>query len=178
MNYYFARGFSGGGSHSSFSSHSYSSSRSSSTRTSTRTSTKGGSRTSTRTSTRSTPTSGARGRAATTHLSTSTIGGRRVTGGRTVSNQHFYHYSAPAGSVVYYRQSSALDYLPWIYLFSQHNSPNNPQAIVVQPDGRQIQTQQAKHVDGMYIFEILIGLVLVAAILFGLWKIIKKARSL
>ena len=57
-----------------------------------------------------------------------------VVGNNGYSPRFTNGYSAPAGSVVYYPQHSALDYLPWIYLFSQ-NSPANDAVTVVQPDG-------------------------------------------
>jgi hypothetical protein len=82
-------------------------------------------------------------------------------------SQRFNGYEPPAGSVVYYPQHSALDYLPWIYLFSQ-NSPANDQATVVQPDGKEVKAEPEKGVDGLAIFNwivlILMGLGLIALV--------------
>lgn len=92
-------------------------------------------------------------------------------------------YAAPAGSVVYYRDNSAsaLDYLPWIYLFS-HNNPATPaaqQATIVQPDGKQVEAKPAQEgVDGLAILNwiLLIGIVLgiIWGIMWGVNKLSTK----
>lgn len=87
-------------------------------------------------------------------------------------------YSAPAGSVVYYPQHSFIDYLPWIYLFSQ-NSPSNDSATVVQPDGKEVVAKpQAEGTDGLAVFNwiilILLGLGLVALVIYLVNKFTSK----
>lgn len=120
---------------------------------------------------------GAKGKAATTKPKQTTINGHRLREPVTVTHQHFYHYSAPAGSVVYYPQYSPMDYLPWIYLFSQ-NSPQHQQAVVVQPDGKQVQVTPQKGVDGMLIFNwILLVVVALAAIGGIVWLVNKKTQK-
>lgn len=90
----------------------------------------------------------------------------------------FSGYSAPAGSVVYYPQHSGLDYLPWIYLFSQNNSPHNDQATVVQPDGKQVVAEPVKGADGMYIFNWIFLIVICIAVLVGIvWGINKLTKE-
>lgn len=88
----------------------------------------------------------------------------------------FNGYTAPPGSVVYYPQHSALDYLPWILLFSQ-NSPSHDQAMVVQPDGKQVVAEPPKGIDGMVIFNWVIVILFLVAILGGIvWLVNKKTQ--
>lgn len=82
-------------------------------------------------------------------------------------------YSAPPGSVVYYPQHSMIDYLPWVYLLSQQ-SPATDQAMVVQPDGKQVVAEPERGVDGMAIFNwILLVLIIVAVIAGVVWGVNK-----
>lgn len=90
-------------------------------------------------------------------------------------------YSAPAGSVVYYPQHSALDYLPWIYLFSQ-NSPAKDQATIVQPDGKEMQAQPVQEGgDGLAVLNwfilIVMALAIVGGIIWGVNKVITKREE-
>lgn len=89
-------------------------------------------------------------------------------------------YTPPAGSVVYYPQHSALDYLPWVYLFSQH-SPQNDSATTVQPDGKQVTAQPVQEgVDGLAVFNwillIVIALAIIAGIVWGINKVTTKDK--
>lgn len=87
--------------------------------------------------------------------------------GDTGYNQRFHNYDAPVGSTVYYPRSSVLDYLPWIYLFSQ-NSPANQDAVVVQPDGKEVQAEPVKEgVDGLAVLNWIILIVLAVAVIAG-----------
>lgn len=87
-------------------------------------------------------------------------------------------YSAPSGSVVYYPQHSFVDYLPWIYLFS-HNSPQNDHATVVQPDGKEVDVKpEPQGVDGLYILNWIILIVIALIILGGIvWAVDKFYKS-
>lgn len=77
-------------------------------------------------------------------------------------------YSAPAGSVVYYPQHSFIDYLPWIYLFSQ-DSPAKDQATIVQPNGKEVAAQPVQEgVDGLAVFNWLLLIVMVIAVIGGI----------
>lgn len=89
-------------------------------------------------------------------------------------------YTAPAGSVVYYRDHSFIDYLPWIYLFSQ-DSPRNDQAVIVQPDGKEVAAQpEPEGVDGLLILNwiilLVIALGLIAGVVWGVYKWQEKKR--
>jgi len=83
-------------------------------------------------------------------------------------------YSAPAGSVVYYPQHSALDYLPWIYLFSQ-NSPANDSATIVQPDGKEVVAKpEPEGADGLAVLNwfilILLGIGAIVLVMYLITK--------
>lgn len=83
-------------------------------------------------------------------------------------------YSAPAGSVVYYPQHSALDYLPWIYLFSQ-DSPQNDSATVVQPDGKEVVAKpEPEGADGLAVLNwfilILLGIGAIVLVMYLITK--------
>jgi hypothetical protein len=83
-------------------------------------------------------------------------------------------YSAPPGSVVYYPQHSALDYLPWIYLFSQ-DSPQHDQAVIMQPDGKEVQAPPVQEgVDGMVIVNWIILVIIIAAVCAGIVYLVNK----
>lgn len=87
-------------------------------------------------------------------------------------------YTAPVGSVVYYPQHSFIDYLPWIYLFSQ-SSPHNDQVTVVQPDGSEVTTKPEEGgVDGMLIFNWILLVLMAAAVIAGIvWAINKLTKK-
>lgn len=100
-----------------------------------------------------------------------TIGGKTYSGKGSVVDSNYQPkfsggYSAPAGSVVYYRQNSFLDYLPLWYIMS-HDS--HKEAVVQTPDGKE-QTVKEEGTDGMYVFNwiltILVGLGLIAGIVY------------
>lgn len=100
-----------------------------------------------------------------------------VTGVDGYSPRFTNGYSAPAGSVVYYRDTSFFDYLPWIYLFS-HNNPATPAgqtATIVQPDGKQVQAKpEAGGTDGLAIFNWIILILLAAgSIALVIWLVNK-----
>lgn len=87
------------------------------------------------------------------------------------------NYSAPPGSIVYYRDTSFIDYLPWIYLFSQNNpaTPAGQSATVVQPDGKQVQAKpQPEGTDGLAILNwIILVLLLGGLIVLIVWLVNK-----
>lgn len=87
-------------------------------------------------------------------------------------------YTPPAGSTVYYPQHSFVDYLPWIYLFSQ-DSPANDHATVVQPDGKEVTAPPVTEgADGLAIFNwvLLIAIIIgiIGGIVWGVNKLTKK----
>jgi hypothetical protein len=68
-------------------------------------------------------------------------------------------YTAPAGSTVYYPERSFIDYLPWIFLFSQ-SMDSHREVVVETPDGQQ-QTQQEEGLDSMYVINWIVSILLV-----------------
>lgn len=86
-------------------------------------------------------------------------------------------YSAPAGSTVYYRDTSALDYLPWIYLFSQDNpaTPQGQTATIVQPDGKQVEAKPVPQgTDGLAVLNWFLLIMIIAGIIGGIiWGVNK-----
>jgi hypothetical protein len=86
------------------------------------------------------------------------------------SSQSFRRgYVAPAGSQVYY-QSSPWDWLPF-YFLATHGS--HQQAVVVQPDGKEVKVEEPG-IDGMYVFNwivvILLGLGLIGGIMYLVYR--------
>lgn len=102
-----------------------------------------------------------------------------IVGANGYTPQFTTGYHPPAGSVVYYQDHSAIDYLPWIYLFSLgNNSPRNDQATVVQPDGKQVTAEPVKSgVDGMFILNWIILIIIVLAIIGGIVYLINKVTN-
>lgn len=88
-------------------------------------------------------------------------------------------YTPPAGSVVYRENNSALDYLPWIYLFSvMGDSPRNDQQTIVQPDGKEVQAKPVQQgVDGLLILNWIILIIIVAAIVGGIVWLVNKLTN-
>lgn len=88
-------------------------------------------------------------------------------------------YSAPAGSVVYQENNSALDYLPWIYIFSMGgDSPRNDKEVIVQPDGKEVQAKPVQEgLDGMLIFNWIILILLAGAVIAGVVWVVNKFTS-
>jgi hypothetical protein len=87
-------------------------------------------------------------------------------------------YVAPANSVVYYPSHSALDYLPWIYLFSQQHSPQHDSATVVQPNGREVKVEPVKEgTDGMAVFNWIIMILLAVGTIVGIVYVINKLTT-
>lgn len=86
-------------------------------------------------------------------------------------------YTPPYGSTVYYPQHSALDYLPWIYLFSQ-DSPQHDQVTIVQPDGKEtMATPEAGGVDGLAVFNWIVLVIMALAIIGGIvWGVNKISQ--
>ena len=83
-------------------------------------------------------------------------------------------YAAPAGSVVYYRDSSALDWLPFYLIMNSNNQ--HREAVVVQPDGKE-QIVKEEGTDGMYIFNWFITIAFIVAIIAGIVWLVNKRTS-
>lgn len=172
MMQYLAKGSSSSSSRSSSGSKSSSSSKSSTSKSTPKTATPSKPKASTKPSAGSRVTDGSRPKAVTGT-------NKKYGDGHRVSDTYqprFNGYTAPPGSVVYYPQHSPLDYLPWIFLFSQ-SSPSHDQAMVVQPDGKQVVAEPPKGVDGMVIFNWFIIIVFLALLLGGIvWLVNKKTQ--
>lgn len=86
----------------------------------------------------------------------------------------FKNYNAPEGSVVYVPQHDFGDYIFWYYLFN-HNSPRNDQATVVQPDNKQVTaTPERGGVDGMFVLNWVILIIVVLAIIGGIVYLVNR----
>ncbi len=90
-------------------------------------------------------------------------------------------YVAPPGSVVYYPQHNFIDYLPWIYLFSQ-NSPSQDKTVIVQPDNKEVQAQPVQEgVDGPAVFNwillIAIFIAIIGGVVWGVNKLTTRSKS-
>lgn len=83
-------------------------------------------------------------------------------------------YRPPEGSVVYVPQHGVGDYIFWYYLFN-HNSPRNDQATVVQPDNKQVTaTPERSGVDGMFVLNWVILIIVVLAIIGGIVYLVNR----
>lgn len=91
----------------------------------------------------------------------------------------FKNYSAPAGSVVYYPQHSAMDYMFWMYIFSHNHSPRYDQATVVQPDNKEVTVPPEKGgIDGLLILNWIIMIAIILAVVAGIiWLVNKLTRK-
>lgn len=102
---------------------------------------------------------------------------RGVVGDNGYSPRFTNGYVAPAGSVVYYPQHDAFDYLPWVYLFS-HDSPQNDKVTTVQPSGKEVVAQPVPEgTDGLAVFNWLLLIIIGAAILSGIVWGVNKVTS-
>jgi ribosomal protein L31 len=83
-------------------------------------------------------------------------------------------YTPPAGSVVYNRERDFMDYLPWIYLFSQ-DSPRNDSQVIMQPDGKEVQATPAQDgIDGVAIFSWIVIIALVLGAIGGIVWLVNR----
>lgn len=88
-------------------------------------------------------------------------------------------YTAPAGSVVYQRDTGFIDYLPWIYIFGQSNAaPQNQTATIVQPDGKEVIAKpEPGGTDGLLILNWILLIIIVSAVVGGIIWLINKLTS-
>ncbi len=86
-------------------------------------------------------------------------------------------YKAPEGSVVYYRDNNLTDYFFLAYILNNDNParPENQQAIIVQPDGKEVQAKpEPGGADGMLILNWIILIIVVLAIIAGIAALANK----
>lgn len=88
-------------------------------------------------------------------------------------------YVPPNGSTVQYveRSSSFIDYLPWIYIFSQshRDNVNNQEAVVTEPDGTEKTVIMEKEgTDGLLILNWIVMILLAGGLVYGImWGVNK-----
>ena len=107
-----------------------------------------------------------------------TVGGKKFSGKGSVVDDNYKPsfkggYTPPAGSTVYYRDSSFMDYLPWIYIFT-HDSHQD--AVVVQPDGKE-EVVQEEGVDSMYVINWILVIISGLATIYGIMWLVNKLTS-
>ncbi len=106
--------------------------------------------------------------------------GRYSSEGRIIDDTYRPNFSSgyvpPSGSVVYYPQSSFIDYLPWYYLFTQNNA-NSADRTVVEPSGKEMKVAESRDFDGLVIVEWIFLLAIVAAVIGLLWWVFRKWLS-
>lgn len=107
-----------------------------------------------------------------------TIGGKKFSGKGSVVDDNYKPsfrggYTPPAGSTVYYRDSSFMDYLPWIYIFT-HDSHQD--AVVVQPDGKE-EVVQEEGMDSMYVINWILVILSGIGAIYGVMWLVNKLTS-
>lgn len=80
-------------------------------------------------------------------------------------------YVAPAGSTVYYRESSMLDWLPFYMIMNSNNA--HREAVVTTPEGKE-EIVKEEGVDGMYIFNWFISILLIVGVIGGIVYLVNK----
>lgn len=89
-------------------------------------------------------------------------------------------YSAPAGSTVYYRESSMMDWLPFYLILSSQNAHRD--AVVVEPakDGQPAKETVVKEegIDTMYVINWIISILLVGGLIgYIVYKVNKNTKK-
>lgn len=80
-------------------------------------------------------------------------------------------YTPPPGSVVYYRQNSFLDYLPWIFLFTMDS---HKEVVVQTPDGKE-ETHKEEGIDTMYVINWIVSILLVFGLIALIMALINRS---
>lgn len=88
-------------------------------------------------------------------------------------------YTPPNGSTVQYveRSASFIDYLPWLYIFSQshRDNVNTQEAVVTEPDGTEkTVVMEEEGVDGLLILNWFIMFLLTAGLIWGVVLLVNK----
>lgn len=116
--------------------------------------------------------------------SKTTSTGKKTTGKAAVVDDNFKPkikggYTPPVGSKVQYveRSSSFIDYLPWLYIFSQshRDNVNNQEAVVTEPDGTEKSVViEEEGTDGLLILNWIIMIALAGGLIYGImWGVNK-----
>jgi hypothetical protein len=83
-------------------------------------------------------------------------------------------YVAPQGSTVYYRESSMMDWLPFYMIMNSQNA--HREAVVTTPDGKE-EVVKEEGLDGMYIFNWIISILLIFGIIGGIVYLVNKKTN-
>ena len=88
-------------------------------------------------------------------------------------------YTPPSGSTVQYveRSPSFIDYLPWLYIFSQshRDNVNRQEAVVTEPDGTERSVvMEEEGTDGLLILNWIIMIVLTCGLIYGIVLLVNK----
>lgn len=88
-------------------------------------------------------------------------------------------YTPPAGSTVQYveRSPSFMDYLPWLYIFSQshRDNVNKQEAVVTEPDGTEkTVVMEEEGTDGLLILNWIIMIALTGGLIWGIVLLVNK----
>ena len=112
-----------------------------------------------------------------------TSSGKKTTGKASVVDDSYKPkikggYVPPNGSTVQYveRSSSFIDYLPWIYIFSQshRDNVNNKEAVVTEPDGTEKSVVIEEGNDGLLIFNWIMMILLTGGLIYGVVELVNK----
>ena len=107
--------------------------------------------------------------------------GKRMSGAGTVvdtNNRPTFKggYQPPVGSTVYYPQRDFMDYLPWIFLFTQ----NQHREVVVESKGEDGQVKQETHTeegtDTMYVINWIVSLLLLGGLIYLIMRLISRNK--
>lgn len=88
-------------------------------------------------------------------------------------------YVPPVGSTVQYveRSASFIDYLPWLYIFSQshRDNVNKQEAVVTEPDGTEkTVVMEEEGTDGLLILNWIIMIALTGGLIWGIVLLVNK----
>lgn len=105
--------------------------------------------------------------------------GKKMSGKGTVVDDNYKPkfksgYVPPNGATVYYPQRDFMDYLPWIFLFTQ----DSHREVVVQTTGEngevKEETQQEEGIDTMYVVNWVVSILLLFGLVYLIMKLISK----
>lgn len=113
-----------------------------------------------------------------------TASGKKTTGKANVVGDGYKPrirggYNPPDGSTVQYveRSPSFIDYLPWVYIFSQssRDNINKQEAVVTEPDGTEKTVElEPEGGDGLLILNWIIMILLTGGLIFGIMLLVNK----
>lgn len=86
-------------------------------------------------------------------------------------------FTPPAGATVYYPQRDFMDYLPWIFLFTQ----DSHREVVVETKGENGEVKQETHqeegVDTMYIINWIMSILLLGGLIYLIMRALSKKKK-